>query len=84
MTDRAINDGHLSNEGSAFGPMRFGVMPKPGEVTALWGQDFNCSYKTCLSAPRRELGGFARLFRELLGDRLSELLKQKSQSTGGS
>ncbi len=65
MTDRAIKDGHLSNEGSAFGPMRFGVMPAPGDITALWGQDFNCSYKTCLSAPRRELGGYARLFREL-------------------
>lgn len=65
MTDRDIKDGHLSIEGNAFGPMRFGVMPAPGGITALWGQDFNCTYKTCLSAPRRELGGYARLFREL-------------------
>lgn len=65
MTDRDIKNGHLSIEGNAFGPMRFGVMPAPGGITALWGQDFNCTYRTCLSAPRRELGGYARLFREL-------------------
>ncbi|MCW5821189.1 MAG: alpha/beta hydrolase [Cyanobacteria bacterium TGS_CYA1] len=65
MTDRAVNEGHLSNTGSAFGPMRFGVMPAPGDITALWGQDFHCTYDTCLTAHKRELGGYARLFREL-------------------